>query len=560
MLKFAPALTIAILIGPVAAGIIGTLLPAFGYLPALGGRDVSLEPFRALFASPGIAASMRLSIVNGLAAAGGALAIVIAFTAAFEGTRTFTLVQRLLSPLLSVPHAAAAFGLAFLIAPSGFLLRLLSPWATGFERPPDLLILNDPGGVAMTAGLIAKEAPFLFLMVLAALPQSQSLESRQLATTLGYRRVAGWLLTVFPRVYPQIRLPVFAVIAYSVSVVDVAMILGPTTPAPLAVRLTQWMNHPDLTFRFQASAGALVQLGLAIAAIGFWIAGERIVAALGRRWIASGRRTAADALVAGSGAGAMALIVAGMALGGIAIGLWSFAGFWPFPDALPAKLSAANWMTALPRAADAIAITVGLGLAAAFVAVALALACLENESRRDMTIEHRRLVLLYLPLVVPQIAFLFGLQILFLMIGLDASVYGVAGAHLVFVLPYVFLALSDPWRAVDPRYARIATALGARPSSVFWRIRLPLALRAVATASALGFAVSVAQYLPTVLIGAGRVETVTTEAVALSSGGNRRLIAIYACLQMLLPFAGFLLAGAITSFTFRNRRSLRTAS
>ncbi|NRG16171.1 ABC transporter permease subunit [Rhizobiales bacterium] len=560
MLKFAPALTIAILIGPVTAGIIGTLLPAFGYLPALGGREVSLEPFRALFATPGIATSIRLSIVNGLAAAVGAFSIVIAFTAAFEGTRTFALMQRLLSPLLSVPHAAAAFGLAFVIAPSGFVLRLLSPWATGFERPPDLLILNDPGGIAMTAGLIAKEAPFLFLMVLAALPQSQSRESRQVATTLGYRRVAGWLLTVFPRIYPQIRLPVFAVIAYSVSVVDVAMILGPTTPAPLAVRLTQWMSHPDLSLRFQASAGAIVQLGLAIAAIGLWIAGEQIVAFAGGRWIRAGRRTAADGLVSGLGAGAMALIVTGMALGGMAIGLWSFAGFWPFPDALPAKLSAANWAMALPRAADTIAITVGLGLASAFIAVALALACLENECRRDIAIEHRKLALLYLPLVVPQIAFLFGLQILLLLIGLDATVYGVAGAHLTFVLPYVFLALSDPWRAVDPRYARIATAIGARPSRVFWRIRLPLALRAVATASALGFAVSIAQYLPTVLIGAGRVETVTTEAVALASGGNRRLIAIHACLQMLLPFAGFLMAGAVANFAFRDRRALRIAS
>ena len=46
--------------------------------------------------------------------------------------------------------------------------------------------------------------------------------------------------------YPQIRLAVFAVIAYSSSAVDVAIILGPTTPAPLAVRLVQWMNDADL--------------------------------------------------------------------------------------------------------------------------------------------------------------------------------------------------------------------------------------------------------------------------------------------------------------------------
>jgi putative thiamine transport system permease protein len=41
-------------------------------------------------------------------------------------------------------------------------------------------------------------------------------------------------------------------------------------------------------------------------------------------------------------------------------------------------------------------------------------------------------------------------------------------------------------------------------------------------ALAVGFAVSVAQYLPTLFVGAGRFNTVTTEAVTLASGGQRR--------------------------------------
>ena len=41
----------------------------------------------------------------------------------------------------------------------------------------------------------------------------------------------------------------------------------------------------------------------------------------------------------------------------------------------------------------------------------------------------------------------------------------------------------------------------------------------ILTAAAVGFAVSVGQYLPTLLIGAGRLPTITTEAVALASGG-----------------------------------------
>jgi putative thiamine transport system permease protein len=54
--------------------------------------------------------------------------------------------------------------------------------------------------------------------------------------------------------------------------------------------------------------------------------------------------------------------------------------------------------------------------------------------------------------------------------------------------------------------------------------------------------VSVAQYLPTLYVGAGRFNTVTTEAVNLAAGGQRSLTAAYAWLQWLLPVLVFALA------------------
>ena len=176
----------------------------------------------------------------------------------------------------------AAFGLAFLIAPSGLLFRLAAP-VFGYDRPPDLLIVGDPWGLAMMAGLVVKEMPFLALVAFAALPQADPLRRTRLARSLGYGRVSGFLLTVWPDVYRQIRLPVLAVAAFASSVVDVALILGPSTPPPLAVRLLGWMSDPDLALRFRASAGALVQLGVTLAVIAAWIGVERLAAAAARR-------------------------------------------------------------------------------------------------------------------------------------------------------------------------------------------------------------------------------------------------------------------------------------
>ena len=161
---------------------------------------------------------------------------------------------------------------------------------------------------------------------------------------------------------------------------------------------------------------------------------------------------------------------------------------------------------------------------------------------------------------MPQIAFLFGLQILFAYVGFDGTFFAVLLVHLVFVFPYVLLSLSDPWWAWDPRYGHAVRALGRGPDTVFWRVRLPMLTRPVLTAAALGFAVSVALYLPTLLIGGGRWPTVTTEAVALASGGDPRLIGATALLQALLPFLGFAVAALLSAALFRNRRHMRAAT
>lgn len=110
-----PAVTLALFLAPIAVGLLGTWLPAFGYLPALGGTELALEPWRRLFAEPGLWGAVRLTLVTGFGSSILALALALALTAAWQGTRAFSALQRTLAPLLAVPHAALAIGLAFLL-------------------------------------------------------------------------------------------------------------------------------------------------------------------------------------------------------------------------------------------------------------------------------------------------------------------------------------------------------------------------------------------------------------------------------------------------------------
>jgi putative thiamine transport system permease protein len=118
------------------------------------------------------------------------------------------------------------------------------------------------------------------------------------------------------------------------------------------------------------------------------------------------------------------------------------------------------------------------------------------------------------------------------------------------------IALSDPWRRLDRRLPAAAAALGAGPTRRLFRVKLPILLQPLLAAAAVGFGVSVAQYLPTLFIGAGRVATLTTEAVALSSGADRRIAGLYGLLQAALPWAVYTLAFLLPLWFWRDRRGL----
>jgi len=187
----------------------------------------------------------------------------------------------------------------------------------------------------------------------------------------------------------------------------------------------------------------------------------------------------------------------------------------------------------------------------------LVLGCLETESRHGIRPGTRALWMLYVPLLVPQAAFLFGAQVLLVIAGWDGSFGAVVWSHLLFVLPYMFLSLSESYRRLDVRYERSARCLGASPGRVFWRIKLPMLLRPTLVAVAVGFAVSVGEYLPTIFAGSGRYATLTTETVSLASGGDRRLVGLFAFIQASLPLVGFLLAVGIPNWIYRHRRGMR---
>jgi putative thiamine transport system permease protein len=523
----------AALAWPVAATLAGL---GWALAAALGLAGPSgTDGFGRLAGEPGLGWSIWLSLWMGPATAGLALAIVALILAGLHGSAGLARLTALMAPAMAIPHAAAGFALAFLIAPSGMLMRLVSPEISGFSRPPDWLIVNDPAGLSLFAGLVIKEVPFLFLMVLAVLPQADPRAAGRVAQSLGYRPGWAFLTAVFPGIYARVRFPAYAVVAFAGSVVDLALILGPGTPAPLAVRVLAWLNDPDFARRSVGAAGAILQLGVTLASLLIWRLGEIGVGRVWRNLASSGYRGPPE-LALRLIATVLGVVIAGCLIGGLAlVGLWSIATRWPFPDALPSGLTNAHWIGQAYRLGQLAGTSLGLALASAGLSLGLAVVLLEASRRGGRAPLAGGNGLLMLPLLVPQVAFLAGLAVLMLGLGVDGTAPAVVAVHVVFVLPYLHLSLAGAWMRLDPRYERVALALGRSEVAVFWSVRVPMLAAPLLFAFAVGCAVSLSLYLPTLLIGGGRVVTLTTEAVALAAGGDRRLIGIYALCQTLLP-------------------------
>jgi putative thiamine transport system permease protein len=458
--------------------------------------------------------------------------------------RSMSRLLQTLPVMLATPHAAFAIGLAFLVAPSGWLLRALSPWLTGFEFPPPWPTTQDPWGLGLIVALVAKEIPFL-LWTAATHLQREDVRRRwqaehAIAQTLGYAPTRSFWRVVWPQLAPRLFWPLMAVLAYGLTVVDLALVIGPATPPTLAVLAWQWLQDADVAVNVKgAASGGLLALMVLVSGLGWRLLG--MATARSQRGM-DGHRGAVGHSRPTAGAGRMSaafgVLVGLYAAVLLALAAGSVAGVWPFPHLWPERLTAQAW-TSVWASRDTVWQTLALGTAASLIALAWCVAWLELAPRRwDSALRP----LLYLPLVLPAVLWVVGLYGLALQGQMEGRWGGVLLAHVLMALPYVLLALSSAYLGFDARYAQVNASLGHGRWTLLWRVKWPLLRRALAASAAVGFAVSVAQYLPTLYIGAGRFATVTTEAVTLASGAQRSLTSAYAWLQFVLPALGFALA------------------
>ncbi|MFM2589600.1 ABC transporter permease [Vibrio sp. TBV020] len=532
MLRAAYLLVFVVCIAPIFPGFIGVLLSSFGYVPPVGLSDFSVAAYWQVFDWSGVATSIALTVFSSLTSTYLSCLFCFAILQSLWLNKHWRKVEALLSPLLAMPHVAFAIGFAFLFSPTGMIARLFAQsFGIELDTTQASWFVNDPYALGLALALSFKEVPFLLLMSIPVLQQLKLDKTYQVSTALGYSPAQLWWKVVFPQWLSKMRFALFAVMAYGASVVDLSLILGPTNPPTFAVLVWQWFNDPDLSLIPRAAAGAVLLFALASGLLLLIVAIEKGLTRQFGDWQFSGRH--------GIHLPGKTLFTLSASLAAIMFPImliWSFAHRWRFPDLLPSRYSERFWQNEWTNIIPSISQSLWIALATAFIALFFGIIAHEYRIKHKL---HLPSYIIALPMLIPQLSILFGLQVSTLYLSGDSYYLWVIWSHVFFAFPFVYLALNGPWQSYDQNYTRAALSLGKSPMYVFLKIKGRLLLPAILYAWAVGASVSLAQYLPTLMLGGGRIATITTEAVALSSGFDRRVTAIYAIWQAILPFVFF---------------------
>ena len=488
-------------------------------------------------AHPQLWPALALSLATGALSTLLALAISLLLIAGLSRRPMWSRLQAVAAVGLAVPHLAFAIGFGFLIMPSGLVARLL----VGGEAPPQWVSVQDPWGVALSLALALKEVPFMLTAGFAVLSRGDAAmrirNETRAAASLGHAPGSAFLRIVLPPLLKELRWPLVIVFVYGATVVDMALVLGPTQPPTLAVVIWHALNDASAATNGIGLAMTLLltaALALALAMMALLLRVSR--PALHRLLTTGPSLLQAPGRLAAL-IGVVTLVILALSL--VILLLLSLAPRWPYPALLPPAFDGAAWMSLSPAP---LWLSLLLAISATVTAVAMAVLWFETQG-----VERDRWVigLALLALALPQLASAGGQYRLFLPLGLTGSLSGLFLAHLTPVAAYVLIVLAGPYRAFDHRYVAAARALAASRLAAWRRVKLPLLKAPLATAAAIGFAVSIAQYVPAQLIAAGRFSTLPMEAVTLASGGNRPLTAAFALALAVPPLVAFLAAALL---------------
>lgn len=206
----------------------------------------------------------------------------------------------------------------------------------------------------------------------------------------------------------------------------------------------------------------------------------------------------------GVGAGVLAV---GLLAPLVPLLLWAVAGEFRYPALLPQF--SGRGIALLRDPAVGAALGTSLLIAGCVAVLATVVGAAAGRALGLYVFPGRRAVqlLLLAPVLVPTLAVTLGIQVFFIRYGLADSVAGVVLVQLIPTVPYVSLVMAAAFAGFDVDAEDAGRMLGAGPLRRLVHITLPAVAPGLAVAALFAFLISWSEYILTLLIGGGTVQT-----------------------------------------------------
>ena len=191
-----------------------------------------------------------------------------------------------------------------------------------------------------------------------------------------------------------------------------------------------------------------------------------------------------------------------------------------------------NWRTAVKNSAI---------IALSSTALATVLGTLAALGLSQPRMPYRRLImaLLISPMIVPLIISAAAMFFFYSSINLQGTYLGVILAHTALATPFVVITITATLSGFDYSLTRAAQSLGATPTTVFFKITMPLILPGVVSGALFAFITSFDEVVVILFVGAYEQHTIPWQ---MFSGIRERISpTILAVATMLLVFSVLLL-------------------
>ncbi len=234
----------------------------------------------------------------------------------------------------------------------------------------------------------------------------------------------------------------------------------------------------------------------------------------------------------------------------------SFSVHWSWPDLFPSGYDLRAWeyvFLSNTSIWNAVWMTVVIAFVVTFINILLSIPAANAIARFKWKGKAWIELLFYAPLIVPPLITSMGIYLDFLRYGLIGTVTGVILAHIAPTLPYMIRALVISFQTLSFDWENQAATLGANGWQRLRYVVIPHLVPGLIVGCSLSMLVSFSQYIVTLLIGSGKVQTIPVLMFPYISGGDQAIGSVFIMVYTIMTLLSLFFMQFILTFYYRRK-------